>query len=78
VLGNRGIDCWDLGEFYNYSNVPVVFMARDVMIFMRENLFRGPLEGVGSENRDFLGLIKSKKPPKVQYTLEINSDVKSA
>ncbi len=25
------------------------------MILMRENIFRGPLEGVGPENRDFLG-----------------------
>jgi hypothetical protein len=25
------------------------------MIFMRENPFRGPLEGVGPENRDFFG-----------------------
>ncbi len=30
-------------------------MARDVMILLGANLFRGPLEGVGSENRAFLG-----------------------
>ncbi len=36
-------------------NLPVVYMARDVMILMRENPFRGPLEGVGPENRDFFG-----------------------
>ncbi len=36
-------------------NVPVVYMARDVMILMGENPFLGPLEGVGPENRDFLG-----------------------
>ncbi len=36
-------------------NVPVVYMARDVIILMRANPFRGPLEGVGPENRDFLG-----------------------
>jgi hypothetical protein len=36
-------------------NVPVVYMARNVMILMRENPFRGSLEGVGPENRDFLG-----------------------
>ncbi len=35
--------------------VPVVFMTRNVMILMRANPFRGPLEGVGPENRDFLG-----------------------
>jgi hypothetical protein len=36
-------------------NVPVVYMARDVMILMRENPYRGPLEGVGPENQDFFG-----------------------
>jgi hypothetical protein len=36
-------------------NVPVVYMARDVMILMRAIPFRGPLEGVGPESRDFLG-----------------------
>jgi hypothetical protein len=34
-------------------NVPVVYMARDVMILMRENPLHGPSEGVGPENRDF-------------------------
>jgi hypothetical protein len=28
-------------------------MARDVMILMRANRFRGPLAGVGNEDRDF-------------------------
>jgi hypothetical protein len=37
-----------------YIDVPVVFMARDVMILMQANPFQGPLEGVGPENRDFL------------------------
>ncbi len=39
-------------------NVPVVYMAQDVrylMILIGENPFRGPLEGVGTENRDFFG-----------------------
>jgi hypothetical protein len=36
-------------------NVPIVNMVRDIMILMRENPFRGPLEGVGHENRDFFG-----------------------
>ncbi len=36
-------------------NVPVVYIARDVMILMRENQFRGPLKGLGPENRDFFG-----------------------
>jgi hypothetical protein len=39
-------------------NVPVVYMAWDVMILMRENPLRGPLEGVGPENRDFFGDLK--------------------
>jgi hypothetical protein len=36
-------------------NVPVVYMKRDVMILMQAIPFRGPLEGVGLENRDFFG-----------------------
>jgi hypothetical protein len=28
-------------------NVPAVNVARDIMILMRENPFRGPFEGVG-------------------------------
>ncbi len=36
-------------------NVPVVRMARDVMILMGANPFRGALEGVGPKNRDFFG-----------------------
>jgi hypothetical protein len=40
--------------YSNYTiNVPVVYMARDVMILMLAYLFRGPLEGLGPENRDF-------------------------
>jgi hypothetical protein len=31
------------------------YLARDVMIFIRANTFRGPLEEVGPENRDFFG-----------------------
>ncbi len=43
-------------KYFKFTiNVPVVYMARDVMILMRENPFRGPLEGVGPENRDFFG-----------------------
>ena len=34
-------------------NVPVVYMERDVMSFMQANTLQGPLEGVGTENRDF-------------------------
>jgi hypothetical protein len=36
-------------------NIPVVYLAPDVMILMRANPFRGPLEGVGLEIRTFLG-----------------------
>jgi hypothetical protein len=36
----------------NYNGL-VFYMARDVMILMRENPFRGPLAGVGPGNRDF-------------------------
>jgi hypothetical protein len=32
-------------------NVPVVYMARDVMILMRATSFRGTLEGMGPKNR---------------------------
>ncbi len=35
-------------------NVSVVYMAWDIMILMLDP-FRGPLEGVGPENRDFFG-----------------------
>ncbi len=36
-------------------NVPVVYMGQDVMILMRQNPFRGLLEGVVHENQDFMG-----------------------
>ncbi len=32
-----------------YVPVPVVYMARNEIILMVENLFRGPFEGVGTE-----------------------------
>jgi hypothetical protein len=48
-------------------NIPVVYMARYIMILMRANPLQGTLEGVGPENRDFFGngfapikIIKSK------------------
>jgi hypothetical protein len=37
-------------------NLLVVYVARDVMILMRENPFRGPWEGVGPVNEDFFAL----------------------
>ncbi len=36
-------------------NIPVVYMAGDVMILMRANPFRGPLEELGPENETFWG-----------------------
>jgi hypothetical protein len=36
-------------------NVPVVFMARYVMVLRSTTSLRGALEGVGPENRDFFG-----------------------
>ncbi len=36
-------------------NVPVVYMARYVMVLKRATSLRGALEGVGPENRDFFG-----------------------
>jgi hypothetical protein len=33
-------------------NVPVVYVALNVMILMRANPLQGPLEGVDPENRD--------------------------
>ncbi len=36
-------------------NVPVVYMARDVMNFRGANPFRGSFEGVGPKNRNFFG-----------------------
>ncbi len=38
-------------------NVPVVFMARYVMVLRRATSLRGALEGVGPENRDFFGTL---------------------
>jgi hypothetical protein len=36
-------------------DIPVVYMAQDVMILMRANPLQGTLEGVGPEIRDFVG-----------------------
>ena len=36
-------------------NLPVVYMVRDVVIWMQANPLRVPFEGVGHENQDFLG-----------------------
>jgi hypothetical protein len=36
-------------------NVPVVFMARYIMVLRGATSVRGALEGVGPENRDFFG-----------------------
>jgi hypothetical protein len=45
-------------------NVPVVFMARYVIILRGATSLRGALEGVGPENRDFLGLRSCLLGPK--------------
>jgi hypothetical protein len=45
----------DLACLFITINVPVVFMARYVMILRGATSLRGALEGVGPENRDFLG-----------------------
>jgi hypothetical protein len=39
-------------------NVPVVYMALDVIILMRANPLQRTLEGVSPENRDLLGPLK--------------------
>jgi hypothetical protein len=39
-------------------NVPVVFMARYVMILRGATALRGALEGVGPENLDFFWALK--------------------
>jgi hypothetical protein len=36
-------------------NVPVFYMERGILIWMRGNTFRWPFEGVGPESRDFFG-----------------------
>ncbi len=37
------------------NNVPVVYMAQEVIIQMSANPFREPLEEMGLENRDIQG-----------------------
>jgi hypothetical protein len=55
-LCNQNLIYWEVLSFNFFTiNAPVVYMARDVMILMRANPFRGPLEGAGPENRDFSG-----------------------
>jgi hypothetical protein len=51
------VNNFNLSEILNaYRKLTIfVYMARDVIISMGENPFRGPLEGVGPENRDFFG-----------------------
>jgi hypothetical protein len=46
---------WIHTRVHKITNVPVVYMARAVVILMRGNPLLGPLEGVGPENLDFLG-----------------------
>ncbi len=46
--------CW-LGYNIVTTNVSVVYMARNIMILIRENALPVPLEGVGPKNHDFFG-----------------------
>ncbi len=48
-------------EYYLYSkvitiNVPVVYMARYVIVFRRARSITRGMEGVGPGNRDFFGV----------------------
>jgi hypothetical protein len=43
------------GKYILTVNVPVVFMARYVMVLRGATSLRGALEGVGAENRDIFG-----------------------
>ncbi len=48
----------DIKDYVDISitiNVPVVFMARYVMVLRGATSLRGALEGVGPENREFFG-----------------------
>jgi hypothetical protein len=45
----------EIAEIIITINVPVVFMARYVMILRGATSLRGALEGVSPENRDFFG-----------------------
>ncbi len=50
-------------------NVPVVFMARYIMVLRGATSLRGALEGVGPENRDFARAISGpKKVEKSTYS----------
>jgi hypothetical protein len=55
----------------------IVYMARYVMVLRRATSLRGALEGLGPENRDFLGLKKSindvARLKTVKYKRHINS-----
>jgi hypothetical protein len=53
-----GITQWQSSDISNSGitiNIPVVFMARYVMILRGATSLRGALERVGPENRDFFG-----------------------
>ena len=68
------------GTLYTLTiNVPVVFMARYVMTLRGATSLRGALEGVGPENRDFLGpemALASLVPFRAQKSLDaLGNDV---
>jgi hypothetical protein len=45
----------------------LLLMARDVIVLMRANPFRGPLEDVGPENRDFFWALKWQRAKRVPF-----------
>jgi hypothetical protein len=49
-------------------NVPVVFMARYIMVFRGATSLRGALEGVGPENCDFARAIWAQKSRDIKST----------
>jgi hypothetical protein len=55
-------------EYRITNNVPIVYMAQDVMILMGANLLQGPLEGAGSENLFWATSTQRRKANKNLFT----------
>jgi hypothetical protein len=55
-------------EYRITNNVPIVYMAQDVMILMGANLLQGPLEGAGSENLFWATSTKRRKAKENLFT----------
>jgi hypothetical protein len=47
-------------------NVPVVYMGRDILIWMLGNPYRGPFEGVGPESQESLGPLNGSERSECQ------------